>query len=144
MSTSEILNEYPDPKMLPAPPSPSYQQPLPLVTLSELIPGKYVSTAARIVYIKAVERQDALGTKMIFSGILEDSTFKVPFISHRISYPLIRNSIYKFNSAYVHEFPADKSLLLIIRCRIGYTKKDVYGILSKYIAITFPSFYHNP
>jgi hypothetical protein len=51
---------------------------------------------------------------MIFSGILEDSTFKVPFISHRISCPLIRNSIYKFSSAYVHEFPADKSLLLIM------------------------------
>src|SRR5919198_932532 len=138
MSSSEIpktilQKDHPDPQTIPVPPSPSHQQPIPLVTLSELIPCKYVSTTARIVYIKTVERQDALGSKMIFSGILEDSTFKVPFISHRISYPLIRNSIYKFNSAFVHEFPADKSLLLIIRCRIGYTKKDVYGILSKYI-----------
>ena len=83
------------------------------MTLSELIPGKYVSTTARIVYVKTVERQDALGSKTIFSGILEDSTFKVPFISHKISYPLIRNSIYKFNSSYVHEFPVDKSLLLV-------------------------------
>src|ERR687888_1014907 len=110
MSSSEIL--YPDPRSIPAPPSPSYQQPIPLVTLSELIPGKYASTTARVVYVRTVERQDALGSKTIFSGILEDSTFKVPFISHRISYALIRNSIYKFNSSYVHEFPADKSLLL--------------------------------
>jgi hypothetical protein len=88
-----LQREYPDPQTIPVPPSPSYQQPIPLVTLSELIPGKYVSTAARVVYVKTVEKQDALGSKTIFSGILEDSTFKVPFISHRISYPLIRNSI---------------------------------------------------
>ncbi len=50
---------------------------------------------------------------MVFSGILEDSTFKVPFVSHRISYPLIRNSVYKFYSAYVHEFE-DKSVLLVV------------------------------
>jgi hypothetical protein len=109
-----LQKDFPDPQTIPAPPSPSYQQPIPLVTLSELIPGKYVSTTARIVYLRTVEKQDALGNKTIFSGILEDSTFKVPFISHRISYPLIRNSIYKFNSSYVHEFPADKSLLLVI------------------------------
>jgi hypothetical protein len=123
MSSSEIL--YPDPQTIPAPPSPSYQQPIPLVTLSELIPGKYVSTTARIVYVKTVERQDALGTKTIFSGVLEDSTFKVPFISHRISYPLIRNSIYKFNSSYVHEFPADKSLLLVITEHTKIDSKNV-------------------
>ena len=126
MSASEILqNEYPDPKTLPAPTSPSYQQPLPLVTLSELTPGMYVSTAARIVYVHTVEKQDALGSKMIFSGILEDSTFKVPFVSHRISYPLIRNSIYKFNSAYVHEFPSDKSLLLVITEHTEIDSKNV-------------------
>src|SRR5919197_1798448 len=126
MSSSEILQkDYPDPNTIPLPPSPSYQQPLPLVTLSELIPGKYLSTTARIVYIKTVERQDALGGKMIFSGILEDSTFKVPFISHRVAYPLIRNSVYKFNSAYVHEFPADKSLLLIITEHTKIDSKNV-------------------
>ena len=126
MSASEIprtilQNDYPDPKTLPAPPLPTQRQPLPLVTLSELIPGKYASTTARIVYINAIQKQDALGSKMIFSGILEDSTFKVPFISHRISYPLIRNTIYKFSSAYIHEFPSDKSLLLIVT---EYTKID--------------------
>ena len=123
MSSSEIL--YPDPKTIPAPPSPSYQQPIPLVTLSELIPGKYVSTTSRIVYVKTIERQDALDTKTIFSGILEDSTFKVPFIIHRISYPLIRNSIYKFNSSYVHEFATDKSLLLVITEHTNIDSKNV-------------------
>jgi hypothetical protein len=60
MSSSEILQkDYPDPQTIPVPPSPSYQQPIPLVTLSELIPGKYVSTIARVVYIRTVERQDA-------------------------------------------------------------------------------------
>jgi hypothetical protein len=130
MSSSDIAKtilqkDYPDPQTIPVPPSPSYQQPIPLVTLSELIPGKYVSTTARIVYVKTVERQDALGTKTIFSGILEDSTFKVPFISHRISYPLIRNSVYKFNSSYVHEFPTDKSLLLVITEHTKIDSKNV-------------------
>jgi hypothetical protein len=123
LSSSEIL--YPDPKTIPVPSLPSYQQPILLVTLSELIPGKYVSTTARIVYVKTVERQDALGSKTIFSGILEDSTFKVPFISHRISYPLIRNCIYKFNSAYVHEFPADRSLLLVLTEHTKIDSKNV-------------------
>ncbi len=103
--------QYPDPQTLPV--QPSWQQPRPQLTLSELISGKYVSTTARIVYLKTTERRDALGNKLVFSGILEDSTFKVPFASHRISYPLIRNSVYKFYSAYVHEFE-DKSVLLVI------------------------------
>jgi hypothetical protein len=117
--------DYPlDPQTIPAPPS--FQEPRLLLTLSELIPGKYVSTTARVVYLKTIERQDALGSKMLFSGILEDSTFKVPFISHRISYPLIRNSVYKFNSAYVHEFSSsDKSLLLVIT---EHTKIDSKNI----------------
>jgi hypothetical protein len=63
--------------------------------------------------LKTSDRHDALGNKLVFSGVLEDSTFKVPFVSHRISYPLIRNSVYKFYSAYVHEFE-DKSTLLIV------------------------------
>jgi hypothetical protein len=103
--------EYPDPRTLPA--QPSWQQPRPQLTLSELIPGKYVAATARIVYLKTSERHDALGSKLVFSGVLEDSTFKVPFVSHRISYPLIRNSVYKFYSAYVHEFE-DESVLLVI------------------------------
>jgi hypothetical protein len=104
-------DHYPDPRTLPSPPpSPELKSQL---TLSELSAGKYVSTTARVVSLRTVERQDALGSKLIFSGILEDSTFKVPFVSHRISFPLIRNCVYKFRSAYVHEFQ-DKSVLLIV------------------------------
>jgi hypothetical protein len=120
-STSLILN-YPDPRTLPAPPS--LHEPIPLVTLSELEPGKYVSTLARIVYLKTVEKHDALGEKVVFSGLIEDSAFKVPFVSHRISYPLIRDSVYRFHSAYVHEFP-DRSLLLVIT---EHTKIDPKNI----------------
>jgi hypothetical protein len=109
-------DHYPDPRTLPSPPpTPELKSQL---TLSELTSGKYVSTTARVVFLRTVERQDALGSKLIFSGILEDSTFKVPFVSHRISFPLIRNCVYRFRSAYVHEFQ-DKSILLIIT---EYTK----------------------
>jgi hypothetical protein len=69
-------------------------------------------------------RHDALGSKLVFSGVLEDSTFKVPFVSHRISYPLIRNSVYKFYSVYVHEFE-DKSVLLVVT---EYTKIEPKNI----------------
>jgi hypothetical protein len=47
--------EYPDPRTLP--PQPSWQQPRPLLTLSDLIPKQYISTTARIVYLKTTERQ---------------------------------------------------------------------------------------
>src|ERR687892_1756573 len=115
-------DNYPDPNTLPLP---SQESRIADVTLSELIPGKYVSTTARVVYLRAIEKQDALGLKMIFSGILEDSAFKVPFVSHRISYPLIRNCVYKFQSAYVHEFPTEKSLLLVITEHTKISPKDV-------------------
>jgi hypothetical protein len=97
----EIEDDYPDPSTLPLP---SQEPRIAEVTLSDLEPGKYVSTTARIVYLRAIEKQDDLGSKMVFSGILEDSSFKVPFVSHRISFPLIRNCVYRFQSAYVHEF----------------------------------------
>ena len=111
-SSSLILNDvYPDPRSLPAPPA--LREPIPAVTLSELIPGMYNSTTARIVYLRTTERHDALGEKVVFSGLVEDAMFKVPFVSHKISYPLIRDSVYNIYSAYVHEFP-DRSLLLVI------------------------------
>lgn len=109
--TIQYEKEYPDPQTLPA--QPSWQQPRPQLTLSDLIPGEYVSAMARVVNLKTSERKDALGNKVVFSGVLEDSTFKIPFVSHRITYPLLRNSVYKFYSAYIHEFE-DKSLLLVI------------------------------
>ena len=69
-------------------------------------------------------KTDAFGSKMVFSGILEDYTFKTPFVSHKITYPLIRNSVYKFDSAYVHEFD-DKSLLLIATEHTKIESKNV-------------------
>jgi hypothetical protein len=117
-----VKKEYPDPRTLPA--QPSWQQPRPQVMLSELIPGQYVLTTARIAYVKTSERTDALGTKLVFTGVLEDCTFKAPFVSHRISYPLIRDSVYKFNSAYVHEFD-DKSVLLVVTEHTKIEPKNV-------------------
>jgi hypothetical protein len=118
----ESEDNYPDPSTLPLP---SQEPRIAEVTLSELVPGKYVSTNARVVYLRTIEKQDALGTKVIFSGILEDSTFKVAFVSHRISYPLIRNCVYKFQSAYVHEFPSERSLLLVITEHTKIQPKDI-------------------
>ena len=119
----EEEDNYPDPSTLPLP----SREPRIVedVTLSELIPGRYVSTTAKVVYLRAIEKQDALGSKMIFSGILEDSTFKIPFVSHRIPYPLIRNCVYKFQSAYVHEFPSERSLLLVITEYTKISPKDI-------------------
>jgi hypothetical protein len=111
-SGSQILSDlYPDPKALPTPPG--LREPIPSVTLSELEPGKYISTTARVAYIRTAERHDALGEKIVFTGVLEDSKSKVSFVSHKISYPLIRDSVYNIYSAYIHEFP-DRSLLLVI------------------------------
>src|ERR687892_116393 len=111
-SSKQILSDlYPDPRSLPAPPT--LREPIPSITLSDLEFGKYVSTEARIAYIKTVEKHDALGEKVVFTGVLEDARSKVSFVSHKISYPLIRDSVYKIYSAYVHEFP-DRSLLLVI------------------------------
>jgi hypothetical protein len=52
MSKTILQKDYPDPQTIPVPPSPSYQQPIPLVTLSELIPGKYVSTTGMKFYLQ--------------------------------------------------------------------------------------------
>jgi hypothetical protein len=111
-SSSQILSGlYPDPRSLPAPPA--LREPIPSVTLSDLEAGKYTSTTARIAYLRTSEKHDALGEKVVFTGVLEDATSKVSFVSHKISFPLIRDSVYKIHSAYVHGFP-DRSLLLVI------------------------------
>ena len=126
-SSSQVLERdfYPDPRSLPSPPA--LHEPLPLVTLSELEPGKYTSTQARIVYLKTLERPDALGEIVVFSGVLEDATSKVSFVSHKLSFPLISDSVYRFVSGYVHEFP-DKSLLLVITERTKIDPKNVEDI----------------
>ena len=111
-SSSQILSDlYPDPRSIPAPSA--LREPIPSVTLSELEPGKYISTTARVAYIRTAERHDALGEKVVFTGVLEDSKSKVSFVSHKISYPLIEIQFIKLIQLYVHEFP-DRSLLLVI------------------------------
>ncbi len=118
-SNSQILSDlYPDPRTLPTPPA--LREPVPTVTLSELEPGKYLSMVARVTFIRTAVRQDALGEKVVFTGVLEDAKSKVSFVSHKIAYPLIRDSVYNIQSAYVHEFP-DKSLLLVLT---EFTKLD--------------------
>ena len=60
-------DRYPDPRTLPSPPpSPELRS---QQTLSELTTGKYVSTTARVVFLRTVERQDTFGSKLIFSDI---------------------------------------------------------------------------
>jgi hypothetical protein len=110
-STQRLSDLYPDPRSIPAPSA--LREPIPSVTLSELELGKYVSTTARVAYVRTAERPDTLGEKVIFTGVLEDSESKVSFVSHKISYPLIRDSVYNIHSAFVYEFP-DRSLLLVI------------------------------
>lgn len=71
-SNSQVLSDlYPDPRSLPAPSI--LREPIPSVTLSELEPGKYVSTAARVAYLRTAVRQNALGEKVVFTGMLEDA-----------------------------------------------------------------------
>jgi hypothetical protein len=118
--------EYPDPRSLPRPPT-TYE-PKPQVALSDLTAKSYVKTVGRAVYLKTNVRQDELGTKVIFSGILEDATFKIPFVSHKINVPWQRDTVYKFDNAYVHEFP-DRSLLLVITEFTEWQLKIVDGYL---------------
>ena len=118
--------EYPSPQSIPRPPS-TYE-PKPQVALSDLTAKSYVKTVGRAVYLKTTERQDELGTKVIFSGILEDATFRMPFVSHKINVPWQRDTVYKFDNAYVHEFP-DRSLLLVITEFTDWQVKIVDGYL---------------
>ncbi|MGC2575623.1 MAG: hypothetical protein WA364_29300 [Candidatus Nitrosopolaris sp.] len=49
-----LKREYPDPKTLPS--QPSWQQTRPQLILSELTPGQYISTTARVAYVRTSER----------------------------------------------------------------------------------------
>lgn len=118
--------DYPDPRSLPRPPT-AYE-PKPQVALSDITPKSYVNIVGRAVYLKTTERRDQLGTKVIFTGIIEDATFKMPFVSHKINVPWQRDTVYKFDNAYVHEFP-DKSLLLVITEFTEWQIKVVDGYL---------------
>jgi len=103
--------EYPRPESIPRPPS-TYQ-PKPQVALADLSPNAYENVVARIISYRTSERKDELGSKVIFTGLLEDSSFRLPFVCHKVKIPFTRDSVFKFNNVYVHEFP-DKSLLLVI------------------------------
>ena len=116
------IQNYPDPHSLPRPPS-TYE-PRPLIALADLTPGQYVDTAARVLFLKVSERQDQLGTKQVFTGMIEDSSFRIPFVSHRIKYGLLRDTVYKFKNAYVHEFE-DKGLLLVITEHTNIILKEI-------------------
>ncbi|MCP8308410.1 MAG: hypothetical protein H3Z54_06910 [archaeon] len=115
MSLIEGRYDYPKPETLPKPDKNSIR---PFVALSDLKPLTYVDTIARVSTYRVVERQDQLGIKTVFTGLLEDKTFRVPFISHKTSLPMESNIVFKIISAYVHEFQ-DKSLLLVFT---EYTK----------------------
>jgi hypothetical protein len=77
-------------------------------SLSELIPKTYSTVEARVVIVKAKEKEDALGKRSYLFGICEDQIFRSPFICYK-PYPYFFRD---FKDCYVHEFD-DKSLLLI-------------------------------
>ena len=80
--------------------------------LAELIPKTYSTVRARVVIVKAKEREDQLGKRSYIFGICEDQTFRSPFICYK-PYPyFFRDGIFDFKDCYIHEFD-DKSLLLI-------------------------------
>jgi hypothetical protein len=120
------VKEYPYPQSIPRPPS-TYE-PKSQVALADLTAKSYVKIMARAVYLKTSERQDQLGTKVIFTGILEDATFKLPFVNHKLNIPWQRDTVYKFDNVYVHEFP-DRSLLLVITEFTDWQLKVVDGYL---------------
>src|SRR5689334_9821141 len=101
--------EYPKPENIPRPPS-TYQ-PKPQVALADVTPKSYENVTGRIISYRTSERQDELGSKLVFTGLLEDSSFRIPFICHKLNVPFTRDTVFKFSNAYIHEFP-DKSILL--------------------------------
>src|SRR5437870_4412847 len=111
LSLDGVRREAPQPSVLPR--APSIYQTRQTLTLSQLTPGQYIDTVARIASIKVSEKQDQMGSRTVASGMLEDRTFKVAYLSYKLSIPLAMNSAFKFQSVYVHEFE-DRSLLLIL------------------------------
>jgi len=110
---SLLFQERHEPPRLDTIPSPSPRDSRPLLTLSELIPGRYADTIARLDCFRVSERRDQLGAKQVYTGLIEDKTFRVPFVCHKTSLYLERNAVYRIKSAYTHEFQ-DSSILLIL------------------------------
>jgi hypothetical protein len=99
----------PRPESIPSPP----QKGSAVVKLADLLPHQYVGVVARVVSMRAREVCDNLGSKQVLSGVLEDETFRVPYVCHKTSLPLERGAVLEISSAYVHEFK-DRSLLLVL------------------------------
>src|ERR1051325_12249169 len=89
--------EYPKPENIPRPPA-TYE-PKPQVALADLTPNTYETIVARIISYRTSERRDELGTKVIFTGLIEDASFRLPFVCHKIKIPFSRDSVFKFNKA---------------------------------------------
>ena len=52
-------------------------------SLSALIPKTYSTVKARVLIVKAKQKEDELGKRNYIFGICEDSTFRIPFICHK-------------------------------------------------------------
>src|ERR1051326_1632611 len=86
--------EYPRPESIPRPPS-TYQ-PKPQVALADATSKSYENVTCRIISYRTSERQDELGSKVIFTGLLEDSSFRIPFVCHKLNVPFSRDTVFKF------------------------------------------------
>jgi len=97
----------------------------PLVKLSELKPGSYVSTVVRVTFIKSKEGEDDLGRRPYIFGVAEDSTFRAPFICYKPYQMFFKDGVFRFEGAYVHEL-GDRSLLIILSeySRIHYIPEE--------------------
>jgi hypothetical protein len=70
--------DYPKPENIPRPPA--IYEPKPQVTLADLTPNQYANATARIISYRTSERHDELGNKVIFTGLMEDASFRLPFV----------------------------------------------------------------
>jgi len=94
-------------------PSPESRKGCRAFKLADLPPGQYVTVVAKVTSISVREVWDRLGSKRVFSGCVEDETFRVPYVCHKTALPLERGSILEISSSYVHEFE-DRALLLVL------------------------------
>lgn len=103
------------------------------VKLVDLPPGQYVNVDAKVTSLRVREVRDRLGSKQVFSGSLEDNTFRVPYVCHKTALPLERGSILEISSAYVHEFE-DRALLLVLTEHTD-VKLQTSGDFSRYVRL---------
>jgi len=96
------------------------------VSLSELEPGTYVDTIARVTLIKSREKTDELGQRPYIFGIAEDSTFKVPFVCYKPYQMFFKNGVFMFENAYVRELN-DHCLIMTLteHSRIHYMLEEL-------------------